>query len=254
MKIFYFTATGNSLYVAKTFKANLYSIPSELNNSKLTYQDDKIGLIFPCYFGGVPRIVKEFLSKAKLTSDYVFVIITYGSSVMGTYNMLKQLALKNNIDIKYINKVKMVDNFIPLFKIEKELEKKDENKINDKIITIVRDVLRGKTKKPSSNFIVNFITKVVYSWFTKRQGSYDKHFYVTDNCNSCRVCEMVCPVNNIIVNRTVQFLHKCDYCLACTNLCPENAIRMRNEKSKMRYLNKHIKRAEIIRANDVSSS
>lgn len=254
MKIFYFTATGNNLYVAKMFKANLYSIPSELKNGKLKYADDKIGIIFPCYFGGVPRIVKEFLTKAELNSAYIFVIVTYGSSIMGTYNMLKKITKKTDIDIKYINKVKMVDNFIPLFKIEKELEKKDENKINDKIIAIVRDVLRGKTKKPSSNFIVNFISILVNSWFTKRQGTYDKNFYVTDNCNSCRVCEKVCPVNNIVVNRTPQFLHKCDYCLACTNLCPQNAIRMKTEKSKMRYLNKHIKRTEIIRANDVSNS
>lgn len=45
MKIFYFTGTGNSLYVAKRFGGELYSIPKVLKSNELRYEDEKIGII-----------------------------------------------------------------------------------------------------------------------------------------------------------------------------------------------------------------
>ncbi len=49
MKIFYFTSTGNCLYIAKKFKAELYSIPQVLKGTQFEFEDDKIGIIVPCY-------------------------------------------------------------------------------------------------------------------------------------------------------------------------------------------------------------
>ena len=53
----------------------------------------------------------------------------------------------------------------------------------------------------------------------------DKFFFADDNCNTCGVCESICPVNNIqLVEGKPQWQHKCQQCLACINLCPENSI------------------------------
>ena len=53
----------------------------------------------------------------------------------------------------------------------------------------------------------------------------DKFFYADDNCNSCGICENVCPVNNIIlVGGKPQWQHKCQQCLACISYCPEQSI------------------------------
>ena len=41
MKIFYFTATGNSLYVAKRFGGELYSIPKVLKAMNLVMKMKK---------------------------------------------------------------------------------------------------------------------------------------------------------------------------------------------------------------------
>jgi hypothetical protein len=30
------------------------------------FEDEKIGIVFPSYYGGVPKIVEEFLNKVKL--------------------------------------------------------------------------------------------------------------------------------------------------------------------------------------------
>ncbi|AJH00594.1 hypothetical protein LF65_04049 [Clostridium beijerinckii] len=62
MKILYFTATGNSLYIAKSLGSDYYSIPKLIKEGKYDLEDEKIGVIFPIYGGGVPKIVEEFLN------------------------------------------------------------------------------------------------------------------------------------------------------------------------------------------------
>lgn len=59
MKIFYFTGTGNSLYIAKKFGGELYSIPQVLKGNEYVFEDEKIGIIFPTYGFSVPTIVKK---------------------------------------------------------------------------------------------------------------------------------------------------------------------------------------------------
>lgn len=63
--VFYFTATGNSLFVAKSLSDAPLSIPQELKKDNLTYEADEIGFVFPDYAASAPLIVREFLGKAK---------------------------------------------------------------------------------------------------------------------------------------------------------------------------------------------
>lgn len=45
--VFYFTATGNSLFVARQFSDNPISIPQELKKKELVYEADEIAFICP---------------------------------------------------------------------------------------------------------------------------------------------------------------------------------------------------------------
>lgn len=49
--IFYYTATGNCLYLARQIEEDLYSIPQELKKEDLRYKADKIGIVAPIYAG-----------------------------------------------------------------------------------------------------------------------------------------------------------------------------------------------------------
>ena len=62
--VFYFTATGNSLFVARQFSDSPISIPQELKKKDLTYEADEIGIVCPDYAGAIPKIVREFVQKA----------------------------------------------------------------------------------------------------------------------------------------------------------------------------------------------
>ncbi|MGL5478407.1 MAG: EFR1 family ferrodoxin, partial [Clostridium sp.] len=66
MKIFYFTSTGNSLYVSKKIKENfeecdLVKISRELD--EVIVEDEKIGIVYPLHSFGLPIIVEEFIKK-----------------------------------------------------------------------------------------------------------------------------------------------------------------------------------------------
>ena len=82
--LFYFTSTGNCLDVANKMKkelgdCNLYDIAKYDINIEV--KEDKIGFIFPIYYGSVPRIVENFLNNVKIKKNsYVFVIATYGAN------------------------------------------------------------------------------------------------------------------------------------------------------------------------------
>lgn len=74
--IFYFTATGNSLYAAKQFSESPISILQV--KSGMTFKDDTIGIICPVYCGEVPKLVLNFITNSKFETEYLFLILTYG--------------------------------------------------------------------------------------------------------------------------------------------------------------------------------
>ena len=79
--IFYITATGNSLFVARELGGkNIISIPQALKKGELVYEADEIGIVYPVYGHMPPNLVKDFLKVAKLKADNFFAVQTYGNN------------------------------------------------------------------------------------------------------------------------------------------------------------------------------
>ncbi len=247
MKILYFTSTGNSLYVAKNIVSECYSIPKLIKEEQFNFEDDKIGIVFPTYHGGVPKIIEEFLNKVSFKSDYIFGVITYGAFSGGATRHLFNIGKKNKIHFSYINEILMVDNYLPMFDIEKELEKQPKKNIEKHLKIIVEDIMNG-IKKVKSNSIVLEAMRLVMDKFYDNE--FEKRFSVNDDCHSCKTCEKVCPVDNIKVNGKPFFSSNCQHCLACIHHCRKQAISIKKEKNKRRYLNENISLNEIIKSNN----
>ena len=84
MKICYFTATGNSLYVARRIggeDAELLSIPQLMKEDRIEVSDEAVGIVFPVYVGGLPKMVRRFLGRADIRADYLFAVCTFGSGM-----------------------------------------------------------------------------------------------------------------------------------------------------------------------------
>ena len=86
--ILYFSATGNSEYVAKRIAeatADItVSITERYKKQNFSFNDkcNVLGIVCPTYSWGLPVIVTEFLQKLDLTHkpDYIFFIATYGTT------------------------------------------------------------------------------------------------------------------------------------------------------------------------------
>ncbi|HEX9027304.1 MAG TPA: EFR1 family ferrodoxin [Clostridium sp.] len=248
MKVLYFTATGNSLYISKKMGGEYYSIPKLIKEGRFDFEDEKIGIVFPTYNNGVPKIVENFLNKVNLKSKYIFGIATYGMYAGAATRHLLDIGKRNGIEFSYINEIVMIDNYLPGFDINKELEKEPEKKIEENLGKIIKDIEDGKKYIKKHSFITDGLRVLNEKLFY--DANFEKNFIVENNCNGCKTCEKVCPVNNIKVDNKPVFMNNCQQCLACAHNCPQRAISVKKEKSKARFINENITLKEIIDSNN----
>ncbi|ETR67907.1 MAG: hypothetical protein OMM_11090 [Candidatus Magnetoglobus multicellularis str. Araruama] len=72
MKILYFTATGNSLYIAKSIGGELYSIPQMVKEGTFDFTDEKIGIVSPLHSWSAPLYVVDFFKKSNFLTVIIF--------------------------------------------------------------------------------------------------------------------------------------------------------------------------------------
>ena len=250
--IFYFTATGNSLYAAKMLDDELISIPQAMKEENLNFTADKIGIVAPVYGHEVPDMVKDFLKKADFDTEYFYMVLTYGNRHGGAAELAKNLCEQCGIDVSYINVVLMADNWLPSFDME-EQERLDKN-VEGQLSHILEDI---KNKKKMIAH-VNDQDRKAHLEFKERMSqmppdAWQHLIRVTDSCIGCGICQMVCPSGSIKVEEgEAKFTPgKCQTCLACVHACPQKAIGLTvaEKNPNARYRNKHIRLQEIINSN-----
>jgi ferredoxin len=247
MKILYFTATGNNLYVAKRIGDEYYSIPKLIKEGSFDFEDEKIGIIFPAYYIGVPKIVEEFLNKVRLKSKYIFGIATYGAFSGATTRHLLEIGKRNGIEFSYINEIVMVDNYLPGFDMNKQVQEQSKKNIEENLEKIIKDIEEGRKYIKKHTIIMEGIRVLADKFYDNK---FEKNFSVDNNCNGCKTCERVCPVDNIKVDKKPVFNNNCQHCLSCIHNCPKGAISIKKEKSKARFINENITLKEIIDSNN----
>ena len=110
--ILYFSATGNSKYVAtrvaEAIHDEIRAITDCIADNSFIIKDNRIGIVTPTYFWGLPSIVSDFLNKAEFQTDYLYFIATYGTT-SGAIGVLAKEASNRKVDALY--SVRMVDTY-----------------------------------------------------------------------------------------------------------------------------------------------
>ncbi|MBE6905558.1 MAG: 4Fe-4S ferredoxin [Ruminococcaceae bacterium] len=251
MTIFYFTSTGNCLAVAKKIGGNLVSIPQVIDSPDLHFKDDVIGLIFPIYGLGIPKMVRKFLEKATWEAGYSFAIGTYGNLPGAAMTDVQNFAKKRGQCFDYAESLLMVDNFLPNFDMNDQIAKLPEKRIEENFSRIIADILNRKILKATAGWGWRAATVVIRNgenlFINGKQG---QRYMINQDCIKCGICAKICPAGNITVSDQVKFGDRCEGCLGCVHLCPKNAIHMKNEKSITRWRNPDVSLNEMITANN----
>lgn len=241
--IYCFSSTGNSLYTAKRIAEEIGGTVLSMRAENAICEDNIIGLVFPTYFWGLPRIVARFISEQRISRKdaYVFAIITCGGSVFGVLGMLKKLLKSRGISLSYGEELVSAMNYLPEYKVNDSGDRRRKTEEN------LRRAI-GKIKNRESNRVSSFtaFNSLIYKTFPDENS--DRHFTVSSECTGCGTCEKVCPVNNIIMeDGGPQFQHNCEHCLGCLHSCPAVAIDWKQKtQGKKRYRHSAVGLDELI--------
>jgi ferredoxin/flavodoxin len=258
--MFYFTGTGNSLKVAKDIietsnipDFNIVSIAKNISNVKNIVPEGIVGFVFPVYYCGIPKIVREFLKNIDLTNaSYIFIVAGFGASGGngGCIHQAKNILLQNNIRLNAGFYIKTIDNFILWTWDVPSIEKHDMiNKLTNNKVKIISEYISKKTKHFDKTFM-EYIGPVIFGYnnFIKNVNVSDKLFFIDNNCNSCGICAKICPTYNIKLNngKPEWKSGNCQKCLACLHLCHKKSIEYGKKTCKRsRYKNQYIKIEEL---------
>jgi len=232
--IYYFTGTGNSLAAAKKIAAGLGDcelVPiASLANTKgdITPQADRVGIVHPVYFVGLPSIVASFAGRLDLShSQYTFSVATQGDS--GGSSAARQLdgilrkRQNHGLDAGFV--VNMPGNYILKYSPPEGVKREQILTKADKKLTDIAERIGRCEHRLPYNPVMQLVHALSYNRIISRVHDKDQYFSAGNECTACGTCAAICPVGNIeIVDGKPVWKHHCEQCAGCIHLCPVKAI------------------------------
>ncbi|NLI53265.1 MAG: 4Fe-4S binding protein [Clostridiales bacterium] len=273
-RIYYFSATGNCLSVAKRIAhgidADIVSIAKEMQNDRVRIEARRIGIVFPAYLTsvmGLPLIVERFCRSIDYREDMrIFAVCTCGgypfANAFVPLEKLKKLICKcgGQLDAAYSVRMPMNNldyEHIPV-PISKDIPKIIE-RANRKTDRIGRRILSGRgTRFVLLKWLTCRLVSGIYLAFRRQTMDVlakmakldadvsqpaerlvpltDRSIVVREHCIGCGTCASVCPVQNIAMqNGRPVYRHHCEMCFACDEWCPVGAIQHWSRADGIKY-------------------
>jgi len=246
VQLFYFTGTGNSLFVAKELSKNLKdveitSIIKCLKSNNFISKADSVGFIFPIHGLTVPIPVKLFLNRLILENAvYTFAVATRGGTIFRGTELLQRALIKQNKKLNSLFLFTMHNNDPKLSFFELPTTEdiiRTRSKTIEKILSIKKYIENkidsfedddGVTFSKNKN-LNNILERLIPFMTHNISPKIKKYFYHDNKCIGCKICENVCPSNKIVMKDSKPKWKNevtCYLCYGCLNSCPKESIQI----------------------------
>ncbi len=235
--IYYFSGTGNSLFVAKSLSQSLQLSLVDMADAQQTTlqtEGEMVGFVLPTYAWGVPRIVSEFLEKwqPKSKPHYVFAVFTCGDDMGYADHVLRCLLQRIELFLHAVFSVQMRETYIclPGFDVDTDDKEREKHLQAELRVNHIAECVKNFTPqneqelhRGSFPWLKTYVVRPLFNALLIN----DKHFHVDKTmCIRCQKCVKLCPLHNITSSseQLPQWNGHCTHCLRCYHACPKHAI------------------------------
>lgn len=250
--ILYFSATGNSRYVATALaqavgEQTLVDLRPYMKKDArpltITLSDgESLGFVFPVHSWGMPKYLADVITKMHVKGyvageNYTYMLSTCGDDVGCLPKQWSRVLQKAGVENDAAFSVSMPNTYVlfPGFDI-------DDSAVSDQKLAeapaAIQRIAAQIVNREKGDFthhggMPGFKTRVIHPLFIRYSTS-DKPFHVDANlCIGCGQCVQSCPVDNITLTQKnpckddkymPEWHGRCLTCLACYHYCPTHAI------------------------------
>jgi len=232
--MFYFSAPGNSKYIAELFCRNMdaecYSIEDKIDFAQLIAAQEVVGFCYPIFGSRVPKLMRKFVCAHMqlLKSKKVIIFCTQMGGSGDGARALTDILPRDFIDVIYAEHFLMLNNVCNLFFLPLPSEKTKQwylQRSQRKMQTVCGNIKSGIVKKRGFNPGSQALGLIQGVFFPGLERMAMKRVWVNEDCDQCRLCETICPMGNFVfVNNQIETQGKCMMCCRCINKCPRKAI------------------------------
>ena len=225
--ILYFSATGNSLAVARQLAERLNerlmllteAVQQDLTNEK------RIGIVFPTYDFNLPPAMREMISRLRISpQSYVFTVVTCGSAAGNCIWALRRILRKKGIELAYSHKVSVPDNSALAFGRNPNKQLGKFKRVPARMEQIIREL-------QEESHTLHYSWFGLLSWLLGRPAVTRGMIHCMGpkvnpaKCTGCGICSRVCPMKNIrLTDKKAITGDHCTVCLACVHACAQQAF------------------------------
>jgi Fe-S-cluster-containing hydrogenase component 2 len=262
-RLFYYTGTGNSLWVARELAKRLGN--AELTDLVPTQDDPKldaeaIGIVFPVHMWGLPKRIVEFVERLpKASQRYFFAVAVNAGEPAGTLLQLNKLLAARGATLSSGFSVPLPSNYIPWGGPgPKEDLERTFAAAREKVASLAEAVKARRRLPPEKGpgWQNVLYSKLIYPMSYPYVSKMDKDFWADEKCNGCKVCARICPALNIEMrDGKPKWQQHCEQCLACIQWCPREAIQYgKKTPNYPRYHHPEVRISDIYHRSPVRAS